>query len=101
MENGKVDESFLMDFEILQILQGGDFSPIDQYLEQIAYKNLDYKLMAHKQAPLIGKLLKIQQLGSQLLNFKMRSNGQKAQLLHSYIQYERQQELKLKALREH
>ena len=33
LENAKVDESFLVDFEILQILQGGDFSPIDQYLE--------------------------------------------------------------------
>ena len=58
MDDEKVDESFLQDFEILSILKG-DFSPIDSFMDKIAYNNLDYKLNAHSKAHLIRKLLKV------------------------------------------
>lgn len=43
LENGKVDERFLNKFEILSVLRG-DFDPINSYMDEICYKNLDYKL---------------------------------------------------------
>ena len=43
LENQQVNEKFLADFEILSVLKG-DLEPIDQYMDEIAYKNLDYKL---------------------------------------------------------
>ena len=43
LDNCEVDEQFLHKFEILSVLKG-DFGPIDQYMDEIAYKNLDYKL---------------------------------------------------------
>ena len=42
-EDCEVDESFLHKFEILGVLKG-NLEPIDEYLDEIAYKNLDYKL---------------------------------------------------------
>ena len=58
LENNRVDESFMHDFEILQVLKG-DFDPLQLYLDKLAYKNLDYKLAAHKQSQDIAKLIKI------------------------------------------
>ena len=46
------------EFEILQVLKG-DFDPLQLYLDKLAYKNLDYKLAAHKQSEDIAKLIKI------------------------------------------
>ena len=43
LENSEVNEQFLRDFEILSVLKG-DLEPIDQYMDEVAYKNLDYKL---------------------------------------------------------
>ena len=71
LDNGKVDERFLSKFEILSVLRG-DFDPINEYMDEICFKNLDYKLNQHKQAHLIRKLLKIQQMGNQLVYFKMK-----------------------------
>ena len=58
-EDVEVDEQFLRDFEIMNVLKG-DFDPIDQYLEEIAYKNLDYKLAQHSKSHKMRKLLKVQ-----------------------------------------
>ena len=46
LENAEVNEQFLANFEILGILKG-NLTPIDEYLDEIAYKNLDYKLQNH------------------------------------------------------
>ena len=43
LENDEVSEKFLHNFEILGMLKG-NLGPVDDYLEEIAYKNLDYKL---------------------------------------------------------
>ena len=59
LENQQVNEKFLSEFEILSVLKG-DLEPIDQYMDEIAYKNLDYKLQQHKQAAQIRKILKAQ-----------------------------------------
>ena len=33
LETSRVDESFMHEFEILEILKGGNFEPIQQYLD--------------------------------------------------------------------
>ena len=43
LENANVNENFLHNFEILGVLKG-NMEPVDEYLEEIAYKNLDHKL---------------------------------------------------------
>jgi hypothetical protein len=43
LENSEVNESFLKQFEVLSVLKG-DLEPIDQFMDEVAYKNLDYKL---------------------------------------------------------
>ena len=58
LDNAEVDESFLHKIEVLAVLQG-NLSPIDDYLDEIAYKNLDYKLSQHPKADQIRKLLKV------------------------------------------
>ncbi len=45
-EDREVDERFLHKFEIIAILRG-DLDPLTQYIDEIAYKNLDYKLVDH------------------------------------------------------
>ena len=87
MDKNRVDESFINKVEILNILKG-DFEPIDLYMGKVAYTNIDYKLNNHKEAYKIRNLLKIQQLGAQLLNFKMMSNSQKYKLLQQYCDFE-------------
>ena len=49
LENAHVNEEYLNKFEVLGILQG-NLQPIDTYLEEYTYKNLDYKINAHKKA---------------------------------------------------
>ena len=46
MEDKDVDESFLRRFEILSVLKG-NLDPINEYLDEVAYKNLDYKMADH------------------------------------------------------
>ena len=58
LENANVNENFLHNFEILGVLKG-NMEPVDEYLEEIAYKNLDYKLNSHQKADQIRKILKI------------------------------------------
>ena len=84
--------------EILNVLRG-DFEPIDSYMGKIAYKNLDPKLAGHKDADQVRKLLKIQQLGAQLLQFKLMSQAQKCKLLQQYCEYEERNEAQLKNFR--
>ena len=59
LENSKVDEEHLNKFEILGLLQG-NLEPLDTYLDEYAYKNIDYKINSHKKADQIRKLLKVQ-----------------------------------------
>ena len=58
LENANVNENFLHNFEILGVLKG-NMEPVDEYLEEIAYKNLDHKLNSHQKADQIRKILKI------------------------------------------
>ena len=76
LENTNVNEEHLSQFEILGLLQG-NLQPIDTYLEEYAYKNLDYKINSHKKADQIRKILKVQQCGIQLLNFKLKASTKK------------------------
>jgi len=61
-------------------------------MAKIAYNNIDNKLNGLKDAQKVRNLLKIQQLGSQLLNFKMLSNSQKCKVLQDYCDYETKNE---------
>ena len=54
-----IEEGQLTNIEVTQVLKG-DLEPIQTYLDDYAYKNLDYKMPAD---PRIGKLIKLQQLG--------------------------------------
>ncbi len=46
LDNGRIDESFLEKFEVLNVLKG-DFEPIDLYMGKIAYNNISSKLNGH------------------------------------------------------
>jgi hypothetical protein len=46
---------------VLSILKG-NLDPLQFYMDEVAYKNLDYK-MSELDDPQIGKLVKLQQLG--------------------------------------
>ena len=81
-----MDEGQLHSFEVLQILKG-DLDPLNLYMDEVAYTNLDYK-MVDMQDPCIGKLIKIQQLGVQYLKYKLTLNQRKAHLLGDYSQSE-------------
>ena len=49
LENSEVNENFLHKFEILGVLKG-NMEPIDDYMDEVAYKNLDSKINQHKKS---------------------------------------------------
>ena len=57
LDDKEMDEGQLHSFEVLQILKG-DLDPLNLYMDDIAYTNLDYK-MVDLQDPQVGKLIKI------------------------------------------
>ena len=50
-----LEEGELRDVEVLQILKG-DLDPIHTYSEELAYKNLDFKMPDN---PNVGKMIKL------------------------------------------
>ena len=71
--------------EVLQILKG-DLDPLQTYIDEYAYKNLDYKMPFD--CPQVGKLIKIQQLGIQILNYKLKLNQRQTALYRDHVQNE-------------
>ena len=55
-DNCDLEEGELSDVEVLQILKG-DLDPIHTYAEDLAYKNMDYKM---PDDPQVGKMIKLQ-----------------------------------------
>ena len=77
-----MDEGQLHSFEVLTILKG-DLEPLNLYMDELAYNNLDYKT-AQLEDPQIGKLIKTQQLAVQYLKYKLALNQTKTQMLHEH-----------------
>lgn len=82
--------------------------PITQYLDEIAYTNLDYKVSQHPD-PSVGKALKIQQMGVQYLLFMQELAKKRAELylreaererasIEQMRELKRKQELKIREL---
>ena len=94
LEDKEMDEGQLHSFEVLQILKG-DLEPLNLYTEDIAYNNLDYK-MIDLNDPQVGKLIKTQQLAAQYLKYKLDLNQKKTQMFHEFTQKECQNEAQLK-----
>eukprot|EP00347_Sterkiella_histriomuscorum_P014863 403359236 len=97
-EDREVDEKFLHKFEVISILKG-NLDPLTQYVDEIAYKSLDYKMKDHPD-PTIGKLLKIQQLGIQYLLFLQELQKKKAQVNQQFSFYEKENIEKLKTFKQ-
>ena len=53
--------------------------PVTEYLDSLAYTNLDYKLSEHPD-PTVGKLLKLQQMGAQYLVYLQELTKKKADI---------------------
>lgn len=74
--------------------------PLTHYTDSLAYTNLDYKMAQHPD-PVIGKLIKTQQLGIQYLLFltelaKKRAELYKAEGEKEKVNIEKMRELKKK-----
>ena len=54
-ETNDMEDGELSGIEVLQILKG-DLDPIHSYAEELAYKNLDFKMPAD---PQVGKMIKL------------------------------------------
>ncbi len=78
LEDHDVDEGFLHYFEILSVLKG-NLDPTFQYVQEVAYKNLDYKLSLIED-PNVAKVIKTQQLGVQYLVYLLELGKQKQKL---------------------
>ncbi|CDW75591.1 UNKNOWN [Stylonychia lemnae] len=93
-EDREVDERFLHKLEVIGVLRG-NLDPLTQYVDEIAYKNLDYKMRDHPD-PTVGKMIKIQQLGVQYLLFLQELQKKKAEIHSQYSNYEKENAAKLK-----